>query len=114
MIISNVRGAVAEDVAEKYLKKQKYKILERNFKCPFGEIDIIAKDKDTIVFVEVKYKSGSFLGFPRENITKSKLQKIKITAQSYLKKCNLYGSKCRFDAIEILESQIEHIKNILD
>lgn len=113
MIISNYYGKKGEDMAVKYLKKQKYKILERNFSCKFGEIDIIAKDKDTIVFVEVKLKNSADFGLPREKITPSKLKKIKITAEFYLATHNLVGVPARFDAIEILFDNMEHIKNIL-
>ena len=111
--LSNFYGKKGEDMAVKYLKKQKYKILERNFSCKFGEIDIIAKDKDTIVFVEVKLKNSADFGLPRERITPTKLKKIKTTANLYLSMHNLVGFPARFDAVEILYETIEHIKNIL-
>ncbi len=111
--VSNFFGKKGEDMAVKFLKKQKYKILERNFSCKFGEIDIIAKEKDTIVFVEVKLKNSADFGLPRERITQSKLKKIKTTASLYLSMHNLVGLPARFDAIEILFENIEHIKNIL-
>ncbi len=112
--LSNFYGKKGEDEACKYLKKQKYKILERNYKSKFGEIDVIAKDKDTIVFVEVKFLNSSNFGLPRERITPTKLRKTRMTANFYLAYKNLLGTKVRFDAIEILYENIEHIKNILD
>ena len=98
--------------AQEYLKKHKYKILESNYNSPLGEIDIIAKIKDVIVFVEVKSRSSLRFGAPREAITKDKQQHIKRTAELYLKRNRMLKSKVRFDCIEILAGELTHYENI--
>ena len=111
------KGKFGEKLALKHLKKLKYKILEVNYTNKIGEIDIIAKDKETIVFIEVKTRSSCKFGFPKESITYSKINKIKTTAISYLKYKGLYEkNSVRFDCIEIVGDQLDydinHIQNI--
>ena len=104
-------GKQYEQKAVEYLKNLKYEIIEQNFKLlPIGEIDIIAKDKNTIVFVEVKYRKNKNFGMPAEFVNKSKQQKITRTALCYIKK-NKIKSDIRFDVISICQNEIEHIKN---
>ncbi len=104
-------GKKYEQAAADYLKNLKYKILEQNFKLlPVGEIDIIAKDKNTIVFIEVKYRKNKDFGAPFEFVTKTKQQKIIKTALCYIKK-NKIKSDIRFDIISICGKETEHIKN---
>ncbi|MBO5884389.1 MAG: YraN family protein [Clostridia bacterium] len=91
--------------------KKKYKIIETNFVCKIGEIDIIAKDKDVLVFVEVKSRSTKKFGLPREAVTLQKQNKIRNVAQFYLQKTQNFNQKCRFDVIEILDNDINHIVN---
>jgi len=105
------KGKFGEKLALKHLKKSKYKILEVNYTNKIGEIDIIAKDKDIIVFVEVKYRELSAFGMPREAVNINKQRKIKSVALSYLKMVNQLNTSCRFDVIEILGDKIEHLKN---
>ena len=97
--------------AVKFLKKQKYKILERNFTTKLGEIDIIAKEGGTYIFAEVKARTGQMFGLPREAVTAEKQRKIRRLAQEYLISKNDYPALMRFDAIEVLDGKIEHIKN---
>ena len=78
-------GKNAESLATKALIKKGYEILENNFRNKFGEIDIIAKDKDTLVFVEVKAKTGEEFGQPEEMINPGKLRKVRNMALIYLK-----------------------------
>lgn len=104
-------GIEGENIAVEYLKKQKYLILERNFNTKAGEIDIIAKDKDTIVFVEVKARENTNFGQPIESITPHKVHSIIRTAQWYLSAKRKYDSPCRFDVIEILRGEVTHTKN---
>jgi len=109
-------GNVAEKTAVKYLKKKGYKILETQYHCrPYGEIDIVAihkKEKD-LIFVEVKsYTKNSYCyGDPFEKVTQSKQQKIKITAQAFLKENKVKFNNIRFDVISIIGDKIEHIEN---
>lgn len=118
-------GARGEKSAQDYLKKIGYKILATNFANPngrrLGEIDIIAKDGEEIVFVEVKTRNtlsgGS--GLPEENITTAKLYKLNKVAYFYLSKNNLLNNPYRFDAVAVLAdlekntAKLRHLKNIL-
>lgn len=108
---NKVEGNIGEVLSVNFLKKQGYKILSINFKTKFGEIDIIALDKDTIVFVEVKRRETLKLGRPIEAIDYRKELKIKRVAEYYLNKTKIYEVNVRFDVIEILGKEISHIKN---
>jgi len=79
-----IKGNLGEDLAVKYLQKHGYKILDRNFHCRFGEIDIIAQDGQTLVFVEVKTRWSKKFGEPQEAITFKKLRSIIKTMQYFL------------------------------
>lgn len=109
-------GRRGENLACKYLKENNYKILERNFNCRQGEIDIIAKDKSTkeLVFLEVKTRSGFKYGNPCDAVDKEKKEHIYNTARLYIFKNRLQNSAIRFDVIEVfvnVESyRINHIK----
>ena len=103
-----VRGEVA---AREYLKAQGYRILEENFIGRMGEIDIIAEDDGTIVFVEVKARESTDFGYPIEAVTPQKIRKITLTAQQYLVMRRLVGRDVRFDVIEVLRGEITHTPN---
>lgn len=109
-------GLDGEAIAAKFLENLGFKILSKNFHSRFGEIDIIALEKKTIVFVEVKMRSSNYFGTPLEAITHSKIEKLKKTAYYYLTLNNLSNSDFRFDAIEIMKTgeilDINHVKNI--
>lgn len=94
-------GKLGEQEARKYLKKNNYKILESNFSCKLGEIDIIAYHKDTIVFVEVKTRKNNKYGTPAQAVNKYKQKKIIKTALYYLKLKNKYNENIRFDIVEV-------------
>lgn len=108
---NSIQGAIGELCAKKYLESKKYKILEQNYKNKLGEIDIIAMDKKTLVFVEVKERSTLAYGRPGEAVNICKQQKIRSVASLYLVKNNLHDSPCRFDVIEVLGGEINHIEN---
>ncbi len=102
-----------EKAAAKFLKKNKYKILCQNFRCRLGEIDIIAMDKDILVFAEVKQRKNSDFGNPSDFVDFRKQRKIRKTAEMYLLK-NKIKPMCRFDVIEVIGEKnfsITHIKN---
>ena len=109
--LNKVKGNIGEQLATDFLKKAKYKILERNYRSVIGEIDIIAKDKNTIVFVEVKTRSTLKFGLPCEAVDYRKQQKIHSVASIYLKNKKLEDSELRFDVIEVLDGEINHIKD---
>lgn len=109
-------GARGEILAQEYLQKQGYEIIETNKRFSrFCEIDIIAKDKDTLVFVEVKTRSSDFCGSPLEAITKTKYENIKIGLFTYMQETKVKYKKFRIDAISIIlkpEIKIQHLRNI--
>lgn len=111
-------GLKGETLAVKFIKKRGYAIITQNYKTPFGEIDIIAKDGDTIVFIEVKTRKNTIFGYPFESVNKKKIQKIKKSALHYLKKQRQEFS-VRFDVISILSTdsgrnEIEHITDAFE
>ncbi|MDD3053622.1 MAG: YraN family protein, partial [Endomicrobiaceae bacterium] len=111
MISNTDIGKNYEQIAVKYLKGLGYKIIEQNYRLlPIGEIDIIVKDKKTLVFVEVKFRQNKDYGNPSEFVNKSKQLKITKTALYYIK-INSVKSDIRFDVISICNDDIEHIKN---
>jgi putative endonuclease len=123
MAISQKRsfGDIGEKTAAKYLKNKGYEIIETNYQNKFGrrigEIDIIAKDKGEIVFVEVKTREmQKYLNtLPEENITYGKLAKLAKIANIYLKSKSLENSDFRFDAISVwldLDNKLAKIKHI--
>lgn len=110
-------GNTGENLATEYLEKQGYTILERNFYCKQGEIDIIAKDKNEIVFIEVKSRSNKLFGIPSEAVTKQKIKHLFRTARYFLYKNKIINEYIRFDVVEILiksgKFNINHIKQIV-
>jgi putative endonuclease len=103
-------GFDKEKEAVKYIKNLKYKILVTNFTTKFGEIDIIAKDKDTLVFIEVKYRKSLCSGTPQEAVKFTKQQKIIKSAIVYIKKNNI-KTNFRFDVVALYDDKIELIKS---
>ena len=95
-------GALGEEIAKKFLISLKYKIIDKNFKCKCGEIDLIAIHKDYICFIEVKTRYGINFGMPAESVTTYKQHKIYKTAQVYILKKNIIDTNFRFDVIEVL------------
>lgn len=95
-------GAFGEELAENYLEQMGYQIIVKNFRCRIGEIDIIAKDKDYIVFMEVKTRYNDRYGHPCEAVTAHKQYKIYKTAQFYIMVNKLHNFNFRFDVIEVI------------
>lgn len=108
-------GSVGEKAAENYLLKKGYKIISRNLTTRFGEIDLIARDHDILVFVEIKTKKGVDFGPPEEMFTKSKYEKVKRMATTYLEGREV---PCRIDMVAVvLDSgnfpiSINHYENV--
>lgn len=105
-------GSKGEDIAVNFLKQKGYKTLHRNYKTPLGEVDVIVKDNDTIVFVEVKARSSDAFGQPFEAVDYRKQQKLKKIALYYLKQ-NKIESSIRFDVVSIIskdgKAEVNHI-----
>ena len=111
---SNIYGKKSEIIASQFLKEKGYKILEVNHKNKVGEIDIIAKDKDYLVFVEVKARLSRAFGDPLEAVDNKKQEKIRQVAELYLIIKRKTNANCRFDVISILgdeNPEITHIEN---
>ena len=108
-------GTAYERQAGEYLATHGYKIVEYNFRCRMGEIDIIAKDGEYLVFVEVKYRKCAGSGNPLEAVDKKKQQIISRVAAYY---CLTHGygesTACRFDVVAILGDEIELVKNAFE
>ena len=109
-VFNKVKGGKGEYSAIKYLENNKYKIVETNYKNKVGEIDIIARQKDCLVFIEVKARQTKQYGLPSEAVDARKQRKIRLVAEGYLIKCKEIP-QCRFDVIEILGDEINHIQN---
>ena len=114
---SRVIGNAAANAASKWIEKNKgYIVLERNYSCAAGEIDIIAKDKDTTVFIEVKYRKNTKKGYPSEAVTQLKQKRIIRTAMAYVSEKNT--ENIRFDVAEIVEKDgrkyIRYIENAFE
>jgi len=116
MTASNNRsktGQKGEDEAVRFLSAKGYEILERNFYTRDGEIDIIAKDGETLVFVEVKAGRQLAFGDPETWVDLKKQQKIGLTAEVYLQSHNIENMDCRFDVVAVIfYSTGQHIKHI--
>ena len=106
-------GRVGEEVACDYVKKLGYEIIEKNYRNKMGEIDIIAKDKNEIVFIEVKSRSNINYGYPCEAVNYKKKRKITNVAKYYILDNSLEDISVRFDVIEIYltDKKINHIVN---
>lgn len=110
-------GILGEKLALEHLRKRGYRILETNFRCREGEIDIIAQDKDYLVFVEVRTRRGSSFGTPEESVTVAKKEKLTSLAFAYLQTHRKSSSLWRFDVVAVelnQEGQISRIELIQD
>lgn len=111
-------GKKSERLAAEYLKRKGYRILETNYRCPVGEIDIIAREKGTLVFVEVKARRSSRFGSPKGAVTPAKQRKISMAALDYLKRSGQDDALARFDVVAIGtfagRTEIEVVKNAFD
>lgn len=115
---NHIFGKKGEDEAVQYLIKNNYEIIDRNFFCNRGEIDIIAKDREEIVFIEVKTRKSVKYGTPAEAVDTNKQKHIYNVAEYYLYKNRLEKEYVRIDVIEIYynnnQYKINHIKKAID
>ena len=114
MIAKKVLGNIGEIKSCEYLESSGYRIIEKNFRCTFGEIDIIARREDTIFFIEVKTRANSSYGEPLESVNPLKTARIRNTASYYLGLKNLTNFEVSFDIISIKVSgkklHLQHFK----
>jgi putative endonuclease len=96
------RGSLGEEIACDYLIKNGMTVIEKNYRYGHGEIDIICKDNDTVVFVEVKYRRSLKYGEPEFAITKNKQRQIRKIAEAYLYEKKITDQPCRIDVITIV------------
>lgn len=112
------KAKAAEAIASEYLKTKNYKILARNYRTRLGELDIIAKDKDTFCFIEVKARTSARFGSALEAVNRAKQRKISQVALAYLKANSLLGKNARFDVVSVSggekEAKIDLIKNAFE
>lgn len=110
-------GRIGEDISVKYLEQIGYTIIERNFECKQGEIDIIAKDKNEYVFVEVKTRASVSYGKPKEAVDTTKKKHIYRSAEYYVYAKHLENEPVRIDVIEVYKKQgkfmVHHIKQAI-
>ena len=118
MMEKKALGKKGEEKALRFLKKKGYRIIEKNYVCKLGEMDIIAKEKDTLVFVEVKTRTTTEFGPPQLAVNSSKQRQLSKVALNYLKEKQLEEVKARFDVVAILlgqkGEQIELIKDAFE
>ncbi|MBW2408602.1 MAG: YraN family protein [Deltaproteobacteria bacterium] len=111
-------GEAGEAIAARHLKKNGYRIIETNYRTELGEIDLIARDKDTIVFVEVKSRRSWQFGNPKAAVTPQKQRKISMVALQYLKSIHRSNASARFDVAAVTitrdKPRIEIIKNAFE
>jgi putative endonuclease len=111
-------GKQGERVAEQYLKRKGYKVVERNYRCAAGELDLIVLDRRVVVFVEVKTRTGHGFGTPLEAVEFRKQRKMIQAAQFFLTAKRLHQRDARFDVVGISwpsgEPVVEHIENAFE
>ena len=103
---SRTKGELGEALAAQYLEAQGWRMIARNYRCPWGEIDLICEKEQFLVFAEVKARTGVRYGLPREAVTLKKQERIKMTASLWL-------SEPRFDVLEVYlpSGRINHLEN---
>ncbi|MGQ9826030.1 MAG: YraN family protein [Desulfotomaculales bacterium] len=113
-------GRQGEEAAASYLEERGYRVLARNYRCRFGEIDLIAFDGEVLVFVEVRCRTSGRFGLPEESILWRKKARMRKIASHYLKSCLSFPSAnpppVRFDVLALLKEgpspfRVKHIKN---
>lgn len=113
-----VLGAEGERAAEKFLRRQRYTIVLRNYRCRAGEVDLVALDGSTIVFVEVKTRTQPGFGTPFEAVDARKQRQIRRAAQQYLSEYRLHDRNARFDVVGVWweqgHIQCELVKNAFE
>jgi putative endonuclease len=116
-LVKKLLGREGEDRAARFLAKRGYRILERNFRTPSGEIDLIALHQGEVVFVEVKTRTSDTFGAPELAVTPQKQRRMAKAALGYLRRRKLHQVPCRFDVVAIsaaTEKEVELIQNAFE
>lgn len=116
-LLKKMLGRKGEDRAAAYLTRQGYRILERNYATPSGEIDVIAMDEETVVFVEVKTRTSDAFGAPELAVNARKQQRMIKAALGYIRYKKLHQVPCRFDVVAISagkDQDVELIRNAFE
>lgn len=103
-------GVKGERLASRYLKRRGWKIVKKNFKNPFGEVDLIAEKGDILAFIEVKTRSNDAFGLPSEAVTADRKRRYIMAAKFYFANRDI-DRTVRFDIIEVYKGEINHIEN---
>lgn len=107
-------GADGEMLVCAFVEKQGMHVIERNWRCGHEEADIIARDGDTLCFIEVKTRATAAHGLPQEAVTRTKQRAIARVALGYIKTKRLFDCRVRFDVAAVLGGEINYIKNAFD
>jgi len=111
------KGKAAEEAAASYLQQQGWRIIERNWSCRSGELDMIAEQGEILLFVEVRSRSGLGYGMPAESIDARKIQQVRRTAEVYLHRFGISDRPIRFDAVAVMlgrDLEIRSLEHIED
>lgn len=111
-------GTVGEEMATAFLREKGWRVLERNYRCRDGELDLICDDRGVLVFVEVKTRSGTVHGEPGEAVGRTKQRRMIRAASLYLSRADAWSTSCRFDLVSVVlregRADIEHWEDIID
>ena len=105
-------GRLGEEEAARFLRQKGYHLLHRNYTCPLGEIDIIAWKDKTLVFVEVRSRTGLSFGLPQESVDSRKQRKLQQLAWYYLKQTGQAEASCRFDVVGVMMDKSGRVKQL--
>lgn len=108
-------GNLGERLALKKIKDLGYKCIEKNYRCSLGEIDLIARDRDCLVFIEIKTRKGRSIGYAKEAVTPRKIRQISKVALAYMKANDCCDTKARFDVVAVnIKGDREEIEVVKD
>lgn len=111
-------GRIGEDIALKKIKDLGYKKIAQNYRCPLGELDLIARDKDCLVFIEIKTRRGKSTAWAKEAVDERKRRKLSLLAMAYMKSHGLQEVRARFDVVAVCldegRPQVEVIQNAFE
>lgn len=110
-------GAYGERVAERHLVDDGLEVLDRNWRCSAGEIDLVLRDGDTLVFCEVKTRSGTAYGHPLEAVDSTKTERLTRLAVAWIERHDVVAQEVRFDMVSVLRSprgaaEVEHVRGL--